>query len=105
MFVDERLAGADMYGGIITIAPGAELHWHPIGERQFFLFGDGPLLDADGNEAPIVKGGSARSGHPRLSATPAPSRCRSCLSTHRPAAPRRSCFGSIPTWPPTSIRQ
>ena len=60
LFVDERLAGADMYGGINTVAPGSELplHWHPIGELQFFLDGEGLLLDADGNETPIVKGGS-----------------------------------------------
>ena len=60
LFVDERLPGADMYGGINTVAPGAELplHWHPIGELQFFLDGEGLLLDADGNETPIAKGGS-----------------------------------------------
>jgi oxalate decarboxylase/phosphoglucose isomerase-like protein (cupin superfamily) len=60
LFVDDRLAGADMYGGINTVAPGAELplHWHPIGELQFFLSGEGLLLDADGNETPIVQGGS-----------------------------------------------
>jgi oxalate decarboxylase/phosphoglucose isomerase-like protein (cupin superfamily) len=60
LFVDERLAGADMYGGICTVAPGEELplHWHPIGELQFFLAGEGLLLDADGNETPIAKGGS-----------------------------------------------
>ena len=58
--VDERLAGADMYGGIITFVLGAELplHWHPIGELQFVLAGEGVLLDADGNETPIAKGGS-----------------------------------------------
>src|SRR5262245_2472690 len=57
LFVDERLAGADMYGGIFTLAPGAELplHWHPIGELQFFLAGGGLLLDADGNEMPIAR--------------------------------------------------
>ena len=60
LFVDERLAGADMYGGINTVAPGAELplHWHPIGELQFFLAGEGLLLDADGNQTPIASGGS-----------------------------------------------
>jgi oxalate decarboxylase/phosphoglucose isomerase-like protein (cupin superfamily) len=60
LVVDERLAGADMYGGIITIAPTAELplHWHPIGELQFILAGEGLLLDADRNEIPIAKGGS-----------------------------------------------
>jgi oxalate decarboxylase/phosphoglucose isomerase-like protein (cupin superfamily) len=60
VFVDERLAGADIYGGIITFAPGAELplHWHPIGELQFLLAGEGVLLDADGNETPIARGGS-----------------------------------------------
>jgi quercetin dioxygenase-like cupin family protein len=55
-----------MYGGIITFAPGAELplHWHPIGELQFVLAGEGVLLEADGNETPIAKGGSVfrRSG-------------------------------------------
>jgi oxalate decarboxylase/phosphoglucose isomerase-like protein (cupin superfamily) len=60
LFIDERLAGADMYGGINTLAPGAEipLHWHPIGELQYFLAGEGLLLDADGGETPIAKGGS-----------------------------------------------
>jgi oxalate decarboxylase/phosphoglucose isomerase-like protein (cupin superfamily) len=60
LFVDERLAGADMYGGIITVAPGAEipLHWHSTGELQFFLAGEGLLLDADRNETPIGTGGS-----------------------------------------------
>jgi oxalate decarboxylase/phosphoglucose isomerase-like protein (cupin superfamily) len=60
VFVDERLAGADMYGGIINFAPGAELplHWHAIGELQFVLAGEGVLLDADGNETPIATGGS-----------------------------------------------
>jgi oxalate decarboxylase/phosphoglucose isomerase-like protein (cupin superfamily) len=60
LFIDERLPGADMYGGINTLAPGKELprHWHPIGELQFFLSGEGLLLDADGNETPISQGGS-----------------------------------------------
>jgi oxalate decarboxylase/phosphoglucose isomerase-like protein (cupin superfamily) len=63
LVVDERLPGADMYGGIITFAPGAELslHWHPIGELQFLLAGEGLLLDADGNETPIATGGSVYS--------------------------------------------
>ena len=60
MFIDGRLPGADMYGGINTVAPGAELplHWHPIGELQYFLAGEGLLLDADGGETPIAQGGS-----------------------------------------------
>ena len=60
LFIDERLPGADMYGGINTLAPGAEIprHWHPIGELQYFLAGEGLLLDADGGETPIIQGGS-----------------------------------------------
>jgi len=60
LFIDERLPGADMYGGINTVAPGAELplHWHPIGELQYFLSGQGLLLDADGGETPVAQGGS-----------------------------------------------
>src|SRR5262245_24297555 len=60
ILVDERLAGADIYGGIITFAPGAELplHWHLIGELQFVLAGKGVLLDSDGIETPIATGGS-----------------------------------------------
>jgi oxalate decarboxylase/phosphoglucose isomerase-like protein (cupin superfamily) len=60
LFVDARLERADMYGGINTVAPGAELplHWHPIGELQYFLAGEGLLLDADGGETPIRQGGS-----------------------------------------------
>jgi len=60
VLVDERLAGADIYGGIITFAPGAELplHWHLIGELQVVLAGEGVLLDSDGNQTPIAAGGS-----------------------------------------------
>jgi Cupin domain len=49
-----------MYSGIVTVAPGAEipLNWHPIGELQFFLVGEGLLLDGDRNETPIATGGS-----------------------------------------------
>jgi len=32
-------------------------HWHPTGELQLFLTGDGLLLDADGNETPVSKAG------------------------------------------------
>jgi oxalate decarboxylase/phosphoglucose isomerase-like protein (cupin superfamily) len=58
LFADERLAGADMHDGICTVAPGAKLplHWHPIGELQFFLAGEGLLLDTDSNETPIAGG-------------------------------------------------
>ena len=78
VFVDERLAGADMYGDIFTLAPGAELplHWHPIGELQFFLAGEGLLLDADGNERRRLRRAAASSARrgpavPTDSVTPA----------------------------------
>jgi oxalate decarboxylase/phosphoglucose isomerase-like protein (cupin superfamily) len=48
--------GADMYGGIIVVEPGATIHrhWHPIGEWQFVLEGEGLFIDAAGAEAEIV---------------------------------------------------
>lgn len=44
--VDDRVAGADLYGGVISVGPGATipLHWHRRGELQFVLEGRGVLL-------------------------------------------------------------
>lgn len=50
LLVDARPARADMYGGINTVVPGGDL--------QLFPAGEGPLLDADGGETPVAKGGS-----------------------------------------------
>jgi hypothetical protein len=71
LFVDSRLERADMYGGINTVAPGAELplHWHPIGELQYFLTGQGLLLDADGATSATTASDDRRQGSPNT--TPA----------------------------------
>lgn len=55
MCIDGSVPGADMYGGINVLAPGADIpvHWHSSGEFQFILGGSGVAVDADGNESDI----------------------------------------------------
>jgi len=55
MFIDGSLPGADMYGGLNVLAPGAVIptHWHPIGELQFILSGTGVTVDRSGVASPI----------------------------------------------------
>lgn len=55
LVVDAALAGADLYGGVIRIRPGASvpLHWHRRGELQFVLEGRGVLLHPDGTATPV----------------------------------------------------
>jgi len=55
LLVHERVHGADLYGGIIQIAPGrtVPLHWHRRGELQFVLSGVGFLLHPDGRETAV----------------------------------------------------
>jgi quercetin dioxygenase-like cupin family protein len=52
VIVDERVAGADLYGGVIRIGPGARVprHWHRRGEIQYVLSGRGYLVLPDGSE-------------------------------------------------------
>jgi oxalate decarboxylase/phosphoglucose isomerase-like protein (cupin superfamily) len=56
--VDATIAGADLYGGLITLDPGAtvELHWHRRGEIQYILRGQGRLLHPDGRESAVAAG-------------------------------------------------
>lgn len=55
LFLDGSVPGADLYGGINVLAPGAmiPLHWHSIGELQFILSGTGDAVDARGRRAPV----------------------------------------------------
>jgi oxalate decarboxylase/phosphoglucose isomerase-like protein (cupin superfamily) len=55
MFLDSSVPGADLYGGINVLAPGAAIpvHWHSIGELQFILAGTGDAVDARGGRAPV----------------------------------------------------
>jgi oxalate decarboxylase/phosphoglucose isomerase-like protein (cupin superfamily) len=55
MFIDGSVAGADLYGGVNVLAPGAVLpvHWHPVGELQFILSGTGVTVDRNGAASPI----------------------------------------------------
>jgi len=55
--VDSAVAGADLYGGVITIEPGATipLHWHQRGEIQLVLDGSGVLLRPDGRATPVSR--------------------------------------------------
>jgi uncharacterized cupin superfamily protein len=56
--VDRTIAGADLYGGLIALEPGAavDLHWHRRGEIQYILRGRGKLLHPDGRESQVVAG-------------------------------------------------
>lgn len=55
MFIDGSVPGADLYGGVNVLAPGAAIptHWHSVGELQFILSGTGVTVDRDGVESPI----------------------------------------------------
>lgn len=55
MFIDASVPGADLYGGVNVLAPGAVIptHWHSVGELQFILSGTGVTTDQDGVETPI----------------------------------------------------
>jgi oxalate decarboxylase/phosphoglucose isomerase-like protein (cupin superfamily) len=58
MFIDGSVPGADLYGGVNVLAPGAIIptHWHSVGELQFILSGTGVTVDRDGVESPIGPG-------------------------------------------------
>jgi oxalate decarboxylase/phosphoglucose isomerase-like protein (cupin superfamily) len=55
MFIDGSVPGADLYGGVNVLAPGAVIpaHWHSVGELQFILSGTGVTVDRDGVTSPI----------------------------------------------------
>jgi oxalate decarboxylase/phosphoglucose isomerase-like protein (cupin superfamily) len=55
MFIDGSVPGADLYGGVNVLAPGAviPLHWHSVGELQFILSGTGVTRDRTGTASPI----------------------------------------------------
>lgn len=55
LFLDSSVPGADLYGGINVLAPGATipLHWHSMGELQFILSGTGDAVDAAGRQTPV----------------------------------------------------
>jgi uncharacterized cupin superfamily protein len=55
MFIDASVAGADLYGGVNVLAPGASIptHWHSVGELQFILSGSGVTVDRDGVASPV----------------------------------------------------
>ena len=55
MFIDASVPGADMYGGVNVLAPGAVIptHWHSVGELQLILSGTGVTVDRNGIESPI----------------------------------------------------
>ena len=56
--MDATVAGADLYGGLIALDPGAmvELHWHRRGEIQYVVRGRGRLLHPDGHESAVAAG-------------------------------------------------
>ena len=51
----DKVAGADLYGGVIEIDPGTSVpvHWHRRGELQFVLSGRGFLLQPEGRETAV----------------------------------------------------
>jgi uncharacterized cupin superfamily protein len=55
LVVDDAVAGADLYGGVIEIDPGTSvpLHWHRRGELQFVLSGRGFLVQPRGRETAV----------------------------------------------------
>lgn len=55
MFLDASVPGADLYGGINVLAPGAVIpvHWHSVGELQFILSGTGASVDRNDVESPV----------------------------------------------------
>ncbi len=55
MFIDPSVPGADLYGGLNVLAPGATIpvHWHSIGELQFILSGTGLTIDRNGDASAI----------------------------------------------------
>jgi len=55
IFLDASVPGADLYGGINALAPGAVIpvHWHSVGELQFILSGTGVFVDRNGVESPV----------------------------------------------------
>jgi oxalate decarboxylase/phosphoglucose isomerase-like protein (cupin superfamily) len=55
MIIDGSVPGADLYGGIIALEPGAAIpaHWHSIGEMQFVLSGTGVTVDGRGGRSPV----------------------------------------------------
>jgi len=55
LIVDATIAGADLYGGVNVLEPGAEiaLHWHEVGEIQLILAGTGVALGPAGAETPV----------------------------------------------------
>jgi uncharacterized cupin superfamily protein len=54
MVIDGSVPGADLYGGVNVLAPGATIpvHWHSVGELQFILSGTGVSTNA-GAEVPV----------------------------------------------------
>jgi gentisate 1,2-dioxygenase len=56
LVVHDKVAGADLYGGVIEIDPGTSvpLHWHRRGELQFVLSGRGFLVHPDGHETAVA---------------------------------------------------
>ncbi len=55
MLIDASVPGADLYGGVNVLAPGAVIpaHWHSVGELQFILSGTGVTVDRSGVASPI----------------------------------------------------
>ncbi|MDP9227172.1 MAG: cupin domain-containing protein [Actinomycetota bacterium] len=55
MVIDEAVADAQLYGGIVALEPGGTIarHWHGIAEWQFVLSGEGVFIDSVGQEHPI----------------------------------------------------
>jgi uncharacterized cupin superfamily protein len=55
LLVDGSVQGADLYGGINVLEPGARvpLHWHSVGEFMYVLAGTGVSLGLDGHETPV----------------------------------------------------
>jgi quercetin dioxygenase-like cupin family protein len=55
LVVHDKVAGADLYGGVIEIDPGTSVpvHWHRRGELQFVLAGRGFLLKPGGRETAV----------------------------------------------------
>lgn len=57
--VSERDAGAEMFGGLVTVQPGVELdlHYHSQFELQYIVSGMGFAFDSTGAETAVTAGG------------------------------------------------
>jgi uncharacterized cupin superfamily protein len=55
--IDEQVAGAELYGVLMSISGELPLHHHALNELQFVVAGSGIVIDADGRPTAIGPGG------------------------------------------------